>query len=394
MFSLESSLLVISVSNGTHKSLSAAGIAMGELLTSGIIGHACVHQGYLDKSIVSALSKTCFSILLPMFLCTSIMNTVKTYGLNRSSIAVPVIGIIHCVGLFLISKFILLPMFNIDGDSVEGRATTVCCTFGNAGVVPMIFAEALFRNSHSDILLKAYSQVSLYLVSWSPFFWSFGRRLLLGNSNLGADDRENKNGRNSRIMNVLNTTKGLFPPPVIGVLLGLFLASTPLSSLFLSNSEFGAPLQILFSCCKNFGRACNPLALLVLTSSLALGNNSEQSPSLSANDIALEEIPFFRRWSCVSLARFLISPTLMFSLLHLFHQIGVIEPMKDDQMLWFILMLQASMPSAQNSVLMLQVDGKTSEATRLAKFLFSMYTTAMIPVVVIATIMLHECNLL
>lgn len=160
MFDLESILPAVSAANGTRKSISAAGTAMGELLTSGIIGHTCVRQGYLDKSIVSALSKTCFSILLPMFLCTSIMNTVKKYGLNRSSIAVPVIGIIHCVGLFLMSKFMLLPMFSIDGDSVEGRATTVCCAFGNAGVVPMIFAEALFRNSNSDLLTRAYSQVS------------------------------------------------------------------------------------------------------------------------------------------------------------------------------------------------------------------------------------------
>lgn len=174
--------------------------------------------------------------------------------------------------------------------------------------------------------------------------------MLLGNSSPRADgehEHENKNGVNSIIINTLNTSRSLFPPPVIGVLLGLFLACTPLSALFLSNSESGAPLQILFSCCQNFGRACNPLALLVLTSSLALGKNSEQSPSLAAIP---EEIPFFRRWYCVSVARFLISPTLMISILHLFHKVGIIDSTKDDQMLWFMLMLQGKRNESSSTV--------------------------------------------
>lgn len=42
-------------------------------------------------------------------------------------------------------------------------------------------------------------------------------------------------------------------------------------------------------------------------------------------------------------------------------------------MTWFILILEATMPSAQNSVLMLQVAGGPSKANGLAKFLFIIY---------------------
>jgi len=63
-----------------------------------------------------------------------------------------------------------------------------------------------------------------------------------------------------------------------------------------------------------------------------------------------------------------------------------------DSMIWFVLILEASMPCAQNSVLMLQVAEKPSEASRLASFLFTMYATSMVPVVIVSTILLEKCN--
>jgi hypothetical protein len=56
-------------------------------------------------------------------------------------------------------------------------------------------------------------------------------------------------------------------------------------------------------------------------------------------------------------------------------------------------LLQSCMPPAQNSVLMLQVADKGAEASRMAKFLFSSYATAMLPVVVIVTIALRALEL-
>ena len=395
---IESILPALSQSPTTGKAFGAAGQAMAELFTAGCIGSACVQKGYLNTIMVQSLSKTCFSILLPMFLGTSIMNTVKKYGLNISSISVPLIAIVHCLTLYTISRFLLLPVFGIDGDSVEGRATNVCCAFGNAGTVPLIFVEALFRNGNSDVLQKAFSLVSLYLLGWSPLFWSFGRNALLGSQMVSTEiaTRTGVEPKGDDATMIIPRRKrisyftSLFPPPVMGVCLGL-LASIPfLNALIMkSTPDSKVPFAVVFNCCQNLGRAANPVALLVLTSSLALGNVKQQT-SQEQGEL---EIPLLKRWACVSIARFILSPLLMVTLLEYLYKMGLIGPMNgSDAMLWFILILQSSMPCAQNSVLMLQVADKPVEASRLARFLFTIYATAMVPVVLVSTILLERCN--
>ena len=451
------------------KAFKAANEAMAELFTAGFIGNTCVRQKFLTASMVQSLSKTCFTILLPMFLFTSIMKTIQGNGgrLTSSTIMIPIIAITHCFIVNLIARYCLLPLFDMDDTSDEGRSTLVCCTFGNSGVIPLIFAEALFRHN-SYVLQKAYSFVSLYLVGWSPLFWSFGRTCLLG-----RDDDNNNNNSNERkdtkeedgdiglpkvsmmtmMYEQMKYMKSLFPPPVIGVLTGLFISSIPiLRNLFMmdpsiNDSNNNKPiLGVIYNCFQNLGRAANPLALLVLTSSLALGSSSRtstntekvkraqipfapsgpkvidhgykksfvttflsSSSSLSLSDGAGGDddshVPLLHRLSCVSIARFLISPTLMMMLLS--KTIGPLSnsnnisssssgsssTISDHSMIWFILMLQSCMPPAQNSVLMLQVAEKTKEATTLAKFLFSIYTLAMIPIILISTILLEQCGL-
>ena len=165
---------------GRSAATSAATQSMAELGIASILGAGFVQQGHLEPTIISALSKATFSILLPMFLCTSIIQSVTKYGLNKSSLAVPLLAIVQSTCLFLASKFILLPLASIDAESDEGRATTVCCSFGNSGVVPLIFCESLFRHSaNSDYVAQSTAFVSLFLIGWSPFFWSFGRSVLI-----------------------------------------------------------------------------------------------------------------------------------------------------------------------------------------------------------------------
>lgn len=379
----------------SSQAFGAANQAMTELFTAGCIGSTCVQKGYLDPDIVRSLSKTCFSILLPMFLSTSIMKTVQKYGLGITSLAVPVVAIVHCLTLYFISRNILLPLFDIDGQTVEGRATTVCCSFGNAGVVPLIFAEALFRNQGKDLLQKASSQISLYLLGWSPLFWSFGRNALLGDLMPNLPISDDALGGKPSILERMQSLKSLFPPPVVGVTIGLILSIPFLRNLIMNSSHDGitkqAPLGVVFNSCQNFGRAANPLALLVLTSSLALG----KSRKVDVTNKNTEElaVPVLRRWCCVSIARFALSPSIMVFLLTLLEKGNLIGSINgEDAMTWFMLILAACMPSAQNSVIMLQVADQTDEASRLAKFLFSMYATSMIPVMLAATIMLDKCN--
>jgi hypothetical protein len=57
-----------------------------------------------------------------------------------------------------------------------------------------------------------------------------------------------------------------------------------------------------------------------------------------------------------------------------------------DPLIIFMLMLQTSMPSAQNSVIQLQIANEPEAAGRLARTLFLVYTIGIIPVSALLTI--------
>eukprot|EP00566_Odontella_aurita_P015364 CAMPEP_0113553888 /NCGR_PEP_ID=MMETSP0015_2-20120614/15852_1 /TAXON_ID=2838 /ORGANISM="Odontella" /LENGTH=352 /DNA_ID=CAMNT_0000454985 /DNA_START=221 /DNA_END=1276 /DNA_ORIENTATION=- /assembly_acc=CAM_ASM_000160 len=330
-------------------SLRAAGQAMAELGAAGCVGAGCVRFDLITPESVRVLSRSVFSMFLPMFLGTSIARTVSTYGLNRSSLTVPLVAVLHCAALFFLSRYLLLPLFGMDYESddesgrVLSRATAVGCSFGNSGVVPLLFAEALFRAPFepSSMFNQCIGYISLYLVGWSPFFWSFGRSILVGDS-----EGEEQSGIEKSLS--LMKFKQLFPPPVVGVAIGLFVATTPLRHLFLSKSgEAGAPFVVVYNCFQNLGRAASPMALLVLTSSLALGSRSGQN-SEEERRVKVVRTPSskqdtgpnpkgvgtLQRWACVSTSRFILSPLLMTIFLKSFNKIGMLSSAKDDPALW------------------------------------------------------------
>jgi len=315
------------------------------------------------------------------------MKTIATYGVNLSSVLVPLIAIFHSLVLFALSKNILLPLFGIDSETDEGRATSVCCAFNNAGVVPLIFSEALFRHDEPSKLNNCYAQISLYLAGWSPVFWSFGRNVLIGNH------KEHSPSSGKSLSQKVQNVAKLFPPPVIATLIGVFIALSPLQSLFMSSSEKRAPLSVVYNSLQNFGRAASPLSLLVLTSSLAIGAGMNANISESTTFQTKTEVSLFRRWAVLSLTRFVLSPLLMLTTLKSMAKMSLLKSADADPMLWFVLILESCMPPAQNSVLMLQVANMRSAASSMAKFLFSIYMTSMIPIVIIVSYSIHALRL-
>jgi predicted permease len=146
--------------------------------------------------------------------------------------------------------------------------------------------------------------------------------------------------------------KRLLPPPVIGVVVALLTVISPVGPWFISTAEKRAPLAAVFNSIQNLRRACNPLALLVLTSSLAIGIGlSKSTPKADFFHDDNTDVGMLRIFACVFMSRFLISPLLMVSMLNGMARIGLAE----ESAMWFVLILEPCMPPAQNSVLMLQV---------------------------------------
>lgn len=375
-----------------NPAFSAANKAMAELGVAGCIGTACVKQECITPEMVRALSKTIFTVLLPMYIGSSILKTVTNAmsggvgGVKRSAFfAVPFLAFIQAAILVFISSNLLLPLYGVDPQSESGRSMTVLCSFGNAGVLPFIFADALFRDN-AQLLQRALSQVSLFSVGWSPFFWSFGKKLLVG---------KNDNDEIGGVSKWRKQIKVFMPPPVVGVAVGLVIGLTPFGPMLFSDIDKTnmAPLAVVFNSIQNMGKAASPLALLVLTCSLAMGATHKSAVVTTTGEKQIIVGPI-RKWACVSTARFILSPLIMFGLLCGMNQLGVIGTQQSEPMLWFVVLLQSIMPPAQNSVVLLQVANRGDEASEMARFLFSIYATGMIPIVAIITATLDTFHLM
>lgn len=85
----------------------------------------------------------------------------------------------------------------------------------------------------------------------------------------------------------------------------------------------------------------------------------------------------------ISLVRWAIMPLATASMIWASIRVGL---MTWDPLIIFMLMLQTSMPSAQNSVIQLQIANEPEAAGRLARTLFLVYTIGIIPVSALLTI--------
>ena len=84
-------------------------------------------------------------------------------------------------------------------------------------------------------------------------------------------------------------------------------------------------------------------------------------------------------------------PITAFALLRIGLGAGLI-PM-GDRLLWFILLMQASMPSAQNTVVILQLDNRPEAAAAMARLISTMYISAVFPMAVLLSAILQYVNL-
>lgn len=368
-----------------------------ELVVSSGVGVASIQGGYLTTATIKALSQTTFSILLPLFLGTSIANTVTKYGLETSSLAVPTLAVLQSFLLYAITTQILFPLILSDDESNsdDANGTAICASFGNGGVLPLIFCDSLFRTNPDQAGLST-GYVSLFLVGWSPFFWSFGRSVLLKQTNTAITDQ--KRATKTTTSTVPAIVK-LVPPPVQGVVVGMVVATIPiLRNLFVVGKTpvSVAPLRCVFDTAQNFGKAASPLSLLVLVSSLALGAGfgAKEPPSTAPTNHTSTNIPLWKKWGIVSVSRFLVSPMLMLGLLRGMSRTGIIGDKKDQPMLWFVCLLESCMPPAQNQVTMLHVENKVQQGNEMAAFLFLVYATSMLPVTLLVSLALDLLGLM
>lgn len=373
--------------------------AVGELLIACSIGAFFTRRGILDRNAIASLSSIVYHILLPSLLVVNVAKTVYATPL-LTLLPLPLFGTMQIILCSCIA-WVVTWLLGVDVNSAKGRQLRVLQTFGNGGVAPILFATVLLRN-HPDpsVLPLAISYISFYLLGWTPIFWTYGYNLLVDSPPLSPESVDER----AAITSLADKAKYLFKnpppvlkrvasPPIIGSVGGLLLGISPLAKLFLGPA---APLGMLTNAIQTIGSAYTSMGLLVLAGSLAL-----PLPALSAAEKVAEAgevvrvskgkaIPIWRQIASVCLVRFCLCPALCLSIILRSMSTGFI---KLDRLMVFVLFLQSCMPSAQNSVLMVQLSGRTADATKLARMLLFIYSLSCIPISILLTLFLQKFSL-
>jgi auxin efflux carrier family protein len=244
--------------------------------------------------------------------------------------------------------------------------------------VHAVFTDALFRFSPDKTLLpRSVAYISLYLLGWSPLFWVVGTTIL---------GKENDNQSREEKRKVL--LKRIFSPPVMASIVGLLVGSNKfLIDLFVPTNGI---FHSVFESMRTLGAGYLPAVLLVLAGSLVGGPSTAPStPQTTEQALTFKEKyanmktslgiksgrSFFKQFSVVYLCRFLLMPTVAFAGLESLKWLmpALYQYLQSDPLLVFILLLEACMPSAQNSVTIMQLSGDKEGASMMARLLLVIY---------------------
>ena len=124
--------------------------AVKQLFITTALGAATVLSGAIEPASISALSKIVYNLFLPSFLFCSVIKTVTTYGVSPQLLLMPLFATLQISVGLLVSRFVVLPLLRINPKSDRGRELTLCTSFHNPGVLPLLFFDALFRAPYPD----------------------------------------------------------------------------------------------------------------------------------------------------------------------------------------------------------------------------------------------------
>ena len=255
-------------------------------------------------------------------------------------------------------------------------------------MLPLLFVERLFAHA-ADATLKprAISYVSMFLLGWSPAFWTGGYALLGGTLGDEAAARE-KDGAQAAAqqttptalrwpLSLLSTPTAsrVLTPPIIACMCGLVVGAVPppaRAAAAARRRRRGTASLLLVP--ADLGKAYAPAALLVLAGSPASADAATKGGggARDGDGYLRHRVP---QLVAISLARFALVPLATAALLAAASAAGLVPA---DPLLHFMLLMQSCMPSAQNSVLALQVRGAPERATLMARMLLVVYVAAAI----------------
>lgn len=226
--------------------------SVGSILLAAMAGALIVRFKLIQKESLNVLSKLVFYITLPCLLFSKVAASVQWNNLLEMWI-LPVSCVIYiCLGLVI--GRIAAKLCRPKPEMILGITTAV--GFSNAGYLPIplltavVYIFPLFSDSKSAEG-QIITLISVFLICFSPLMWTIGFSLISG----------------TKIKEF--RVKKFFPPPVIGISLGLLVGLIPplKAQLCDTNGIFHA----VYRAASIMADATIPCALLILGGKLSHG---------------------------------------------------------------------------------------------------------------------------
>eukprot|EP00903_Cladosiphon_okamuranus_P013388 g12476.t1 len=382
--------------------------AVMKLVASCSIGYYFSKKGILDQNAITSLSKLIFFVFQPCLLFVNVAATLGTPGQTLSKLLVlPAFAV--CQILFGSAVGMgMEKLLGLKEGSPEARELRMCTSFANSGPLPLLFVDSIFgAHPDSTIVSSAVAYISFYLLGWSPMFWTAGYTMVAGQPQPSAPispaDAEHyqtlspfrKAVVSAHRLKASPTFKRIASPPVLGCIAGMFAGLLPAGRALLLGRS--APLSPLFDALKGLGHAYLPAAILVLAGSLARPAATPQPVATGEGEVLAApvyqpetKVAFYKKVVAIMASRFLVMPLVAAGLLLTGAKAKLIPY---DKLVWFVLLMEGCMPSAQNSVVILQMEKKPEQASSMAKTLTAVYLLSAVPIACLLSAILQFVQL-
>ena len=305
------------------------------------VGFLLARRGVLHSAALADLSVVVIRVAAPCLIFANAANGFTGFSAASSLAALAASPLL--LGFGWLSGLALCRVAGVKEE--HRRAVVAASTFQNSAYLPIAVASSVLPSlaglfpagaatASAAVSANGLVAISLFGVLYSPLFWGLGLWWIT-------------EGHLDKAQNRSLWVVRLFPPAVIGVLLGYLVGLTPLH-LLLTPSD--APVHFVFQSISDVGSLTIPLANLILGGMLSLSFTNRIAEARDA--------------VCAVGAKLILTPALTLLLLW-----GCRDWWKGNaalSLVAFIVLLQAACPPATNLAVMTKgVSGAVESRTPL-----------------------------
>lgn len=303
--------------------LSVTFLAVVKLFLISLGGYLLIRFRIFSRNAIGDLAKLILYLHVPALLFVKMFQSFSP-ALFRELIIIPLGAVCILILAWLVAAIGAF-LLAIPG---ENRSVfTAMMMFGNTGYIPIPLVMSILPE---DQAARAVVYISMFLLIFSPLFWTFGIYLVAKG-----------NPRESAL-------KKLISPPFAGILVGVLCSLIFPVRNFLQNHG-----SVIIESCRLLGEATVPLAMILIGAVIAT--------------LAPQNMKHWKIMGGLILLKMILCPFLV---------IGILYFIPLPNLIRLVLAIEAMVPPATNLVIMAKTYGK--DADLISSSLFTTYLFSLI----------------